>query len=266
MRMRLLFAAVLLLLAFSGIAAADEWTKDFNVGGSPKLNVDTNDGSIRIVAGSGSRISARVSTEGYKISPAEVRIVERQNGDSVELIVRVPTRSVVIFASLGVRIEVTAPANTHVDLRSGDGRISVSGIRAPARLHTGDGTIEVRNFAGPLNAHSGDGRIEVEGLFEDLQLDTSDGSIDAEVRAGSRMAGRWVVRTGDGMVRLRLPRDFNATLDAHTGDGRITVELPLSMNTAFKENDVRGKLNGGGNTLQIRSGDGSIRVSSSGVM
>ncbi len=242
---------------------ADDWSKEFNVGSSPKLTVDTNDASIRVVVGASSKISARITTEGYKVSSTDVRVTERQNGDAVDLSVRIPTYRFA-FGTHWVRVEVSVPVNTQLDLRSGDGRLNVTGVHAPARLHTGDGSIEVRDFEGALNAHTGDGRVTAEGKFSDLQVDTSDGSVDIEVRGGSKMSARWLVRTGDGSVRLRLPSDFSAELDAHTGDGHINIDFPITMNGSMgSRSSVRGKINSGGQTLEVRTGDGGITIAKS---
>ena len=74
------------------------------------------------------------------------------------------------------------------------------------------------------------------------------------------MKSGWVLRTGDGNVRLRLPGDFSANLDAHTGDGHVRSDFPISTNASGERNDLRGKINGGGQTLEIRSGDGTIEI------
>lgn len=256
MRIRLL---ILLLAAFASTAFADDWNKEFTVGASPKLIVDTNDASIRVTAAPGNKITAYVSTEGYKIGPTDVRIVERQNGDAVELSVRIPSRMITI-GTYYVRVAITVPLATQLELRSGDGRLTVRGTRAAARLDTNDGGIEVSDFEGPLFARSGDGRINVDGRFDNLQLETNDGSIDAEVRPGSRMTGRWYLRTGDGRIHLRLPENFAANLDAHSGDGRVTVDLPVTMSGSLQRNSMRGMINGGGQTLEVRTGDGSIHI------
>jgi DUF4097 and DUF4098 domain-containing protein YvlB len=256
MRIRLL---VLLVAVLSVSTFADDWNKEYNVGSSPKLNVDTNDANIRVSAGTGNRISARVTTDGYKIGPTDVRINERQSGDEVTISVRIPSMTF-SWGNHSVRVEISVPSNTQLDLRSGDGRLEVSGTRGAAKLNTGDGRITVRDFEGPLAAHSGDGRVEVDGRFDDLQLDTSDGSIEANVHPGSKMSGRWYIHTGDGSVHLRLPDGFGADLDARTGDGRLDVNLPVTVSGSLNRNSIRGKLNGGGETLEVRSGDGSIQV------
>jgi hypothetical protein len=103
--------------------------------------------------------------------------------------------------------------------------------------------------------HTGDGRIQVQGLHGDTRLVTGDGSITAEALDGSLDA-----RTGDGSVRLRLATDLAADLDVHTGDGSISSELPVAVSGSRSESSLRGKLNGGGLPLTVRTGDGSIRL------
>jgi hypothetical protein len=71
------------------------------------------------------------------------------------------------------------------------------------------------------------------------------------------------LRTRDGSVSLRLPQDIAADLDAHTGDGRIDSDFPVTVSgsSLTDSKSVRGRLNGGGPLLEIRTGDGSIHIS-----
>lgn len=93
-----------------------------------------------------------------------------------------------------------------------------------------------------------------------LNLRTGDGSIDAEGRPGSKMAAGWRIHASDGSVKLRLPADFAADLDVHTGGGRIASDFPVTVLGSQSESTLRGKLNGGGQMLTIRTSDGSIHL------
>lgn len=262
MRRSLLLVSVVLL---SVLAYADDWKKEYTVGPKPELRVGTNDASIEIRRG-GSKIEAYVQTEGYKIGPGDVHIYEHQEGDRVSLDVNAPRHNIVIsWGNHSIHIVVNVPANTKLDLRSGDGSIRVNGIQAPANLSSGDGRIEVSDFAGPLWAHTNDGRILADGRFEDLDLATGDGRIECRVRPGSKMSGTWRIRTGDGSVSLQIADDLAADLYARTNDGRITTTLPVTLQGVRDSDDSRheisAKLNGGGNKLSIETGDGSIHIS-----
>jgi hypothetical protein len=74
------------------------------------------------------------------------------------------------------------------------------------------------------------------------------------------MSSSWRVRTGDGHVDVRLPENFAADLDAHTGDGKITIEFPTTVSGSLNNSELRSKLNGGGETLLVRTGDGPIHI------
>jgi hypothetical protein len=271
--------AVALLMAVPRTAQADEWHKTYTVSGKPTVHVETNDGGVRVTTWDGKQIEVRIETVGWKIDDSEVRIIERQTGDRLDFEARVPRFNWnSAFSRRSLRIELRIPreadlnVNTGdgsvetgnniglVDIRTGDGHISVRGAKGDVRLSTGDGHIEAMNLDGRLEASSGDGRIDVDGRLDSMNLKTNDGSIDARVLRGSRMATSWSVRSGDGAVTLRLPADFQADLDAHTGDGRITTEFPITASGKISRSDIRGKLNGGGPALTARTGDGSIQI------
>ena len=74
------------------------------------------------------------------------------------------------------------------------------------------------------------------------------------------MSSGWLLRTGDGNILLRLPDGFAADVDVQTGDGRISVDLPVTVSGQVGGNKLRGKLNGGGMLLELRSGDGNIQL------
>jgi DUF4097 and DUF4098 domain-containing protein YvlB len=253
-------AACLFLLAVCGSPGfADEWKKSFSVPGKADLRVEVDDGEAIVRTWDRNQIEARVTTHGWKIEPNEVRVTDHQTGDRVEIEVRVP-RAHISFGIRSVHVELQVPRELRATIHSGDGRISIQDVKGEIHLSTSDGSIEADTVDGDFDAKTGDGRIRANGRWDRLTLETNDGSIDAEARTGSKMAGAWRIHTGDGSVTLRLPENFAADLDAHTGDGKITVDLPVAASGTLGGSDLRGKLNGGGQTLVVRTGDGPIRL------
>src|ERR1019366_7794384 len=59
-------------------------------------------------------------------------------------------------------------------------------------------------------------------------------------------------------VIIQMPREGRVNL--HTGDGHIDLDVPIVTEGKIRENEVHGKLNGGGSPLTIRTGDGSIHL------
>jgi hypothetical protein len=128
-------------------------------------------------------------------------------------------------------------------------------------LASGDGAEEIHHVEGSLRANTGDGHINADGRFDALNLKTGDGRLDIRAAAGSKISEEWSLHTGDGSVSLELPENFAADLYLRTGDGHIDVSLPMTTEGRIKPNDVHGKLNGGGKTISIQTGDGSINLS-----
>jgi DUF4097 and DUF4098 domain-containing protein YvlB len=285
MRRRLLAALVLtgatLAAAFCPAPArADEWSKTYAITARADLRVGTDDGDVTIVSSDQKQINARVTTEGYKIGPTDVRIEEHQDGDHVVLNVKLPHFNWAWWAGRhhSVRIEVHVPRDLDLDVHTGDGNVSAQSVAGRIRIDTGDGHVNATGLKGDVSMHSGDGHvtasgldgslivdtgdghINVDGRFDSLNLKTGDGNIEARVMNGSKVGTSWRLHSGDGRINVSLPSDLNADLEAHTGDGHITLDVPISVSGSLSRSSIHGKLNGGGGTISISSGDGSIHV------
>jgi len=249
------------LLLATGLEA-DQWNKTWQVGEKPELRVYATDAAVSVEASAGSRIEAAVTTRGWDIGPSGVEVSAHQNGSQVQIEVKVPHMHM-SFGPRSVRLEIRAPRELIGEIHTGDGSIRLHGLRGNLRAETGDGSINGDDLDGTLAARSGDGSVHIAGRFDSLQLHTQDGSVEVAVQRGSRMESSWRVETGDGSARIQLPRDLAADLELKTGDGSIHLDLPLTAKEQHREHEVRGKLNGGGPALVIRTGDGSISVGAS---
>lgn len=259
---RMMLAVLLSLPLLAGYALGDEWNRTYQVGDKPNLRVDTNDASVEVSRGQSHTMSVRIVSESINIGTGGVSIIDRQNGDSLDLQVHMPHQYGIHISwrSPRVRVEVQVPQETTLDLHSGDGHIRVDGTSGAAKLDSGDGHIEVRDFNGSLRAHTSDGHMTIDGTFTDVELRTGDGHVDFTARNGSKMNSPWLIRTSDGSVVVHMPADLAADLNAHTGDGHITLDFPVTVSGSIERSRVRGKLNGGGPELEIATGDGSIRI------
>jgi hypothetical protein len=249
---------VVLLVLSGSLAFADDWKKSFTVSGKVDLRIDVDDGAVTIRAWDRNEIEAHITTRGWRIGPSEVRITDRQTGNRVEVELRTP-RVHISFGNRSVHVELQVPRELRAEIHSADGGISAHGLRGEFRFFSDDGGIEAESVDGIVEAKTGDGRIRASGRWDRLDLQTDDGSIEADVRPGSKMTSSWRVLTGDGSITLRMPENFAADLDAHTGDGKITVDFPAKT-SGSSDSDFRLKLNGGGESLVVRTGDGGIRV------
>ena len=261
--MKVIFAilAFATLLVLQPDAKADEWNHHWSVGAHPELRVNAGDAAVTVEASETNAINATLTTHGWSIGSSGVRVTEHQSGNSVEIDVKVPSQHF-NFGNRSIRLVVRAPRELVANIHTGDGSIRLRGLHGPLRADTGDGSIQGDDLDGTLDANTGDGSVHIAGRFDNVQLHTQDGSVELQAQRGSRMQSDWRVQTGDGSVRVNLPNDLSADLELHTGDGNIRLDLPVTVNGTRNEHEVRGKLNGGGPSFTVRTGDGSITVGS----
>jgi hypothetical protein len=278
---------------------AEDWTKTYPISGRANVRVETNDGAVQVFTGDSKKVEFRLIYEGFEMNKT-LHVDSRQDGDSVQVTARVSGHWGFSWSkNRRMKIEVHMPKDADlnidtgdgsvesqsitgrlkvhtgdgsvraqsvsgdVDIDTGDGSITIEGAKGEIHLHTGDGHVEARDLDGRVSASSGDGHITISGRLDALDIKTGDGSINAHLQPGSRVASSWSIRTGDGSVDIVLPPDLQANIDASTNDGHISLGIPLTMEGTFKNSEIHGKMNGGGQSLTVHTGDGSIRLNKS---
>ncbi len=254
---RLVFLAMIAL--FSALASAEEWSHSYPVSGKPEVVVDANDGDVEILTSSSQQVAVRVIAHGWKIND-ELHITGNQSGNRVEIKLQHPGKVCFGFCFQSIRVELRVPRESDLNIHTGDGNVRVDDVRGSLQLETNDGDVRVRGVEGSLHADTHDGNVDIAGRFDILNLRTGDGNVDAEVTGSSSPQPGWMLRSGDGNIRLRLPDNFAADLNAHTGDGHVKVDFPITTPSSTKETSMRGRINGGGVSIELQSGDGDIRV------
>lgn len=275
-------------------ATAQE-THTFTVGASPTVSLETFDGSIEVHSWDRADVEVVVEKQAQDDGLLQQIVVEKsQEGNQVTLRVKGPAGGghdgiqIGVVYSPSARLRVALPKAATLDLRSGDGSItvedvsgqltlrtadgSVSGLRLSGdlRVRTDDGSIRLRETTGKVDVETLDGSVTVNGLLTLLRAKSGDGSVRVTAEKGSALSDDWSVETNDGTVELRLPEDLAAEVDAVTSDGSIRSSHPHLMVPERREDEDRDEdrkslkatLGGGGHTLRVRTGDGSIRFES----
>ncbi|HEY1262095.1 MAG TPA: DUF4097 family beta strand repeat-containing protein [Terriglobales bacterium] len=222
-----------------------------------------------------------------RISDPELR---RNISISYEVTVPVETR---VHARTGSGNEEVTGVNGPADLQTGSGNLTVSDVGSTVRAETGSGNINADRIQGSLRARSGSGDIRATGVaggFDgsagsgnidltqtasgSVRVDTGSGGIDLrgvrgslEAKAGSGdihaegdPTGAWDVHTGSGTVKLRLASSTSFDLYAHTGSGNISVGQPITVQGSLGRKEVRGKVRGGGVSVEVETGSGEIEI------
>ncbi len=183
----------------------------------------------------------------------------------VRMIVAVP-RQLNLEARTADGAIMARDLNGRIELSTGDGSVRLQGIQGRMTIRTGDGAITASELQGSVTVSTGDGSVMLSGRLEDLSARTGDGAIDVNVLPGSTMRGDWNVSTGDGGVKILLPPDFNADIEATTGDGGISTSgVALASNQRperqeRRRRELRGRVGSGGEMLTVRTGDGAVDI------
>jgi len=209
---------------------------------------------------------------------------------SYELLVPAETQ---LHSQTGSGGEDIEGINGSLDVSSGSGHLKISRIGSTVRAGTGSGAIEIDQVKGNVHAKTGSGSIhatDVAGGFEgstgsgDLRLEqTSSGSVRASTGSGSvdlrgirgsleastgsgsihadgAPTGAWNVHTGSGGVDIRFAPNAAFDLNAHTSSGRVSTDFPIVLEASTGKKDLRGKVRGGGVSVQIETGSGNIEL------
>ncbi len=147
------------------------------------------------------------------------------------------------------------------------GDVTVERASGPLEAKSSSGSVKVRDYEGALVAHSSYGAVEVAGVFPALEASSSSGDVTARAKSGSRVDGDWKLSSSYGNVKLSVPDGFGCHLDAKTTYGAVAVGLPIEADAGAKKkssHSVRGKLNGGGGTVELRCTSGDVKVEAGG--
>lgn len=236
----------------------DEWCEDRGWGSKYcevreiTLPADGNDIGVRTVNGSirvegwdrdeiyiKAKIQVRGSKRGAEEIASEITIdtdgTIRADGPSQSW-----TRK--IFGGRGgwsVSYRVMVPHDFDLAVRSTNGSLHVEDVRGDIDFGTTNGSIRLYGVAGDLKGGSTNGGVAV--------------TLD-----GRRWHGHEIdVHTTNGKIKLVLPEDFSADLDARTTNGGIRVDHLIRIHEKSRRR-LRGTIGEGGTRLKARTTNGGI--------
>ena len=267
----LVLAFVVGLLA-AGCTFGPTETRDdsFAVGGSVKLVVDSENGSIEVRTGPDDEVRVQATLRGAD----RIEYEASQDGATITVTSR-RTRRVLFGLGSGTDLVITTPALTDVDLETSNGRIELQGIHGSGSLktsngrivledvmgdfdgHTSNGSITIDTMEGSARIHSSNGRVTVTDMIGEVDVETSNGriSFSGEMTPGGR--NRLVTSNGDVIVELLGTP--SVSLDASTSNGNVRSDLPVLV-TEMKEKELTGTIGNGEADLDILTSNGDVTI------
>ncbi len=138
-------------------------------------------------------------------------------------------------------------------LSTSGGSLDLKDLKGDIRATTSGGSVMGRNVEGELIAHTSGGSIHLSDLSCSLETSTSGGNIDVSIK----QLGKYVkISNSAGNIDLELPKGKGIDLDLSAD--KIKTDHLDNFNGKVDDDEVNGKLNGGGVLVRVSAGSGRI--------
>jgi hypothetical protein len=185
-----------------------------------KVVVDSRNGAIRVSAGQAGRVE--VDTHLHYSQVQTPHPTARVEGGQLILADGCP-RGQVIYCD--VSFDLRVPAAVALQLSSGNGAVSVSGVSGALNLHTADGAITADGASGQLDLRTSNGAIRARDLRAAVvDATTSNSSVTVSFLTTPAQV---TIRTSNGAVQVTVPAGSGPyNVDVTTDNGSRTVDVP----------------------------------------
>ena len=269
-----------LLFALSG-CAREEYTRyfdktvDLRQGQAVLVEHRLGDIVIRTHPGLDVTIHAQIHVSAFDRARAEqyanrIEILTEAGSSELSIRTRYPERPEFSLGfnsvSYSVRYELTIPENAPLEVHSGFGGVSVTGLKANADIRTSHGLVSSRGGQGSQRLENSFAAIEVADNAGDVTIENTNGEVRAHGVTGAlnikdRFASISAEHVGNGLTIVNTngtvnvsdiqgtaritnafgdvtARDVRGDLTVHNGNGRIDasdVNGMAELNTSFAE-------------------------------
>lgn len=242
-----------LLLTPASLEGQDfTWRGRVAVGGA--LEIRGVNGDIEAVRADGGEIVVHAAKHARRSDPDDVRIEVVEHGGGVTICAVYP-------GPRGREENTCRPGGGRNNVRDNDVTVDFT-VHVPAGItlsaHTVNGGIEAADLASNVRARTVNGDIEIHTAGW-AEATTVNGSIAAAMGTADWPDGA-EFETVNGAIRLTLPEDVRADLEARTVNGSIDSDFPVTVQGRFGPRRVSGTLGGGGRELRVKTVNGGITL------
>lgn len=297
MRTLRLFSGVILTLimmfaagcVFRGLGSANENFErivELSETAAPdsKFSAQTSNGSITVTGNEEQRCRVTATISARSVTVEEARLLAEQTeirldrtSDGLQAVIVRPEMK--HNESVSVSYDVSLPQKTALDLKTSNGKITITCIAQDIRTTTSNGKIEMTNCsAESLQAHTSNGSIDIRQTpARSLDLHTSNGAIKCEDITGNMTAStsngsvniRYApdapnpadirITTSNGGIDLTTPKNYSAKVKAATSNGSIRTGLPITVQGEIGKT-LNGVIGEGEGQLYLRTSNSSISI------
>ncbi len=223
-----------------------------------KIENPCGDVKVRGTTGAGS-VSAHAKFKGSSTEEA------RQKAEDYILMIEEGENSVVIrqpdMTGMTVELEVNAPEDVALEIRTGSGDIDVADMKAGVRISGKSGDVKLKTIEGPIELSTASGDISIQdAITPTLSIDGKSGDISLE-----RVHGNANVRTASGDVSIRGGNARSLSIECVSGDVDAELDVPVSGSVSIRtvSGDALVKIPAGSDcrvTVSTLRGDATVRA------
>lgn len=225
------------------------------------LKIENPCGDVKVRGTTGScSVSAHAKFKGSTTEEA------RQKAEDYVLMIEEGENSVVIrqpdMTGMTVELEINAPEDVALEIRTGSGDIDVSDMKSGVRISGKSGDVKLKTIEGPIELSTASGDISIQdAITPTLSIDGKSGDISLE-----RVHGNANVRTASGDVSIRGGNARSLSIECVSGDVDAELDVPVSGSVSIRtvSGDALIKIPAGSDcrvTVSTLRGDATVRAS-----
>jgi len=233
-----------------------DWKKALNISfkvfvpRNVSTDLSTSGGSISLTNLSG---NLKFSTSGGSLDLDNVggNVDGRTSGGSINL---QNSKDDIELATSGGSIDAKN-CDGKLRLTTSGGSLDLKDLKGDIRATTSGGSIHGSDVEGELITHTSGGSIHLSDLSCSLETSTSGGNIDVSIK----QLGKYIkISNSAGNIDVTLP---NKGLDLDLSASKIKTGQLNNFSGKVDDEEINGKLNGGGVPVRIDAGSGKISLS-----
>ena len=214
-------------------------------------DLTTSGGNIQLTNLSGAK---RFTTSGGNLRIDKVRGKTTGRTSGGNIYINASTEAIDLSTS-GGNVEA-ADCTGDLHLTTSGGSVKLHNLNGTIEATTSGGNVDGENIEGDLNAHTSGGNIDLSGLACSLETSTSGGHIDVALRDVSKPIK---ISNSGGNINLQLPKGASADLNIQAD--KVSAGKLDAFSGTIEDDEISGKLNGGGATVRVRAGSGRVSLS-----
>jgi hypothetical protein len=231
--------------------------KTFTVNPNGTLYIHNDFSNIRIESWEKDEVMVTVRKEGDEGKFRNYNVTFSSSNDRVEVYGR-SDRDLFNWGNFSVSFTIKIPKDYNIDCDNSAGDINITNTTGKAKVNSSAGNITLAGITGDINIDNSAGNINLSSIDGKIKASESAGNIEVEAINENKGIE---IETSAGNIHLNIIQTMKADLDVSASLGSVDLHADNQFSGEIDGNDIKGKLNGGGNKIKLRTSIGNINIS-----